>query len=77
MPDRESMQFSNVKYSYASRLNRFVNVKCFYCMTFMHSSNVCYYRRLHLQLLPLDYLETNQPRPLKVWVQKNAYFVIV
>ena len=27
---------------------------------------------LHLQLLPSDYFETNQPRPIKVWDQKNV-----
>ena len=30
-------------------------------MTKGHTSNVCYYRKLHLNMLPMDYLETNQP----------------
>ena len=62
---------SHTRQLYAPRRNRFANVECFYCMTKGHTSNVCFYRRLHLQLLPLDYFETNQPRPIKVWVQKD------
>ena len=57
---------------YHPRLNKFANVECFYCMTKGHTSNVYYYRKLHLNMLPLDYFETNQPRPRKVWVQKNV-----
>ena len=64
--------FMHVKNSYAPRFNKFANVQCFYCMTLGHASNVCYYRKLHLQLFPLDYHETNQLRPFKVWVQKNS-----
>ena len=56
---------------YHHRRNKFTNVECFYCMTKGHSSNVCFYRKLHLQLLPSNYFETNKPRPIKVWVQKN------
>ena len=52
--------------------NKFANVEYFYCMTKGHTSNVCFYRKLHLQLLPSDYFETNQPRSRKVWVQKNV-----
>ena len=58
--------------AYHPRVNKFANVECFYCMTKGHTSNVCYYRKLHLNMLPMDYLETNQPRPTKVWVQKNV-----
>ena len=58
--------------TYHPRVNKFANVECFYCMTKGHTSNVCYYRKLHLNMLPMDYLETNQPRPRKVWVQKNV-----
>ena len=58
--------------AYHPRINKFINVECFYCMTKGHTNNVCYYRKLHLNMLPMDYLETNQPRPRKVWVQKNV-----
>ena len=54
--------------AYHPRVNNFANVECFYCMTKGHTSNVCYYRKLHLNMLPMDYFETNQPRPRKVWV---------
>ena len=63
---------SHTRKAYHPRVNKFANVKCFYCMTKGHSSNVCFYRKLHLQLPPSDYFETNQPRPRKVWVQKNV-----
>ena len=63
---------SHTRKAYHPRVNKFANVECFYCMTKGHSSNMCFYRRLHLSFLPLDYLETNQPRPRKVWVQKNV-----
>ena len=63
---------SYTRKAYHSRVNKFENVECFYCMTKGHTSNVCFYRKLHLNMLPLDYLETNQPRPRKVWVQKNV-----
>ena len=54
------------------RINKFANFECFYCMTKGHTSNVCYYRKLHLNMIPMDYNETNQPRPRKVWVQKDV-----
>ena len=63
---------SYTRKTYHPRVNKFANVECFYCMTKGHTSNLCYYRKLHLNMLPLDYLETNQPRPRKVWVQKNV-----
>ena len=53
------------------RVNKFANVKCFYCMIKGHTSNVCFYRKLHMNMLPMNYLKTNQPRPTKVWVQKD------
>ena len=59
---------SYTRKAYHPRVNKFANVECFYCMTKGHTSNVCYYRKLHLNMLPMDYLETNQPRPRKVWV---------
>ena len=58
--------------AYHPRVNKFANVKCFYCIIKGHTSNVCFYRKLHLNMLPLDYLETNQPGPRKFWVQKNV-----
>lgn len=60
------MHVSNHRKAYHPRTNKFANVKCFYCMTKGHTSNVCYYRKLHFNLLPMDYLETNQPRPRKI-----------
>ena len=54
------------------RINKLANVECFYCMNKGHTSNVCYYRKLHLNILPVNYNETNQPRPRKVWVQKDV-----
>ena len=63
---------SYTRKAYHPRVNKFANVECFYCMTKGHTSNVCFYRKLHLNMLPMDYLETNQPRPRKVWVQKDV-----
>ena len=57
---------SNTRKTYHPIVNKFANVECFYCMTKGHTSNVCFYRKLHLNMLPLDYLKTNQPRPRKV-----------
>ena len=57
---------SYTRKTYNPRVNKFMNVECFYCMIKGHTSNVCYYRKLHLNMLPMDYLETNQPRPRKV-----------
>ena len=62
---------SHTRKAYHPRVNKFANVECFYCMTKGHTSNVCFYRKLHLNMLPLDYLKTNQPRSRKIWVQKN------
>ena len=45
---------SYTRKAYHPRVNKFANVECFYCMTKGH--------------IPFDYLETNQPRPRKVWV---------
>ena len=59
---------SYTRKAYHPRVNKFTNVECFYCMTKGHTSNIYFYRKLHLNMLPLDYLETNQPRPRKVWV---------
>ena len=63
---------SHTRKAYHPKKNKFANVEYFYYMSKGHTSNVWFYRRLHLNLLPLDYLETNQPRPIKVWVQKNV-----
>ena len=37
--------------------NKFANVECFYCMKLGHTSNVCFYRRLHLNMLPVNYFD--------------------
>ena len=50
--------------------NRFAKIKCFYCMKFGYTNNMCYYKKLHLNLLPMDYFESHKPRPNKVWIQK-------
>ena len=71
-PPQHIRHVSHTRNSYSPRRNKFANVEYFYCMTKGHTSNVYFYTRLHLNLLPLDYLETNQPRPRKVWVQKNV-----
>ena len=71
-PPQNTRHVSHTRKAYHPRVNKFTNVECFYCMTKGHTSNVCFYRKLHLNMLPLDYLETNQPRPIKVWVQKNV-----
>ena len=63
---------SHTRNSYSPRRNKFANVECFYYMTKGHSSNMCFYTILHLNLFLLNYLKTNQPRPRKVWVQKNV-----
>ena len=52
------------------RPNRFAKIRCFYCTELGHTSNVCYYRKFHLNLLSKDYIKTNQPRLSKVSVQK-------
>ena len=69
-PPQHTRHVSHTRKAFHPRRNKFTNVECFYCMTKGHTSNVCFYRRLHLNLLPLDYLETHKPRPNKVWVQK-------
>ena len=61
---------SNDSFSKVGRQNKISKTKCFYCMKFGHTNNVCYYRKLHLNLLPMDYFESHKPRPNKVWVQK-------
>ena len=71
-PPQHIRHVSHTRKAYYPRKNKFANVVCFYCMTKGHTSNICFYRKLHLNMLPLDYLETNQPRPRKVWVQKNV-----
>ena len=70
-PPQQQRHVPYVRHSNSPR-NKFTNIECFYFMTKGHTSNVCFYRRLHLNMLPLDYLETNQPRPRKVWVQKDV-----
>lgn len=65
------MHAPNSRKLYHPRVNKFTNVMCFYCMIKGHTSNVCFYRKLHLNMLPMDYLDANQPRPRKVWVQKK------
>ena len=69
---QHTMYVLHTRKAYHTKINKFANVKCFYCMIKGHSRNVCFYRKLHLQLLPSNYFETNQPRPRKVWVQKNV-----
>ena len=59
---------------YHPRVNKFANVECFYCMTKGHTSNVCFYKKLHLNMLPLDYLETNQLRPRKLSITSYSSF---
>ena len=71
-PPQHKRYVPYVRNSHSLRVNKFANIECFYCMTKGHTSNVCFYKRLHLNLLLLDYLKTNQPRPRKVWVQKNV-----
>ena len=71
-PPQYTRCISHTRKTFHPRRNKFANVKYFYCMIKGHSSNVCFYRKLHLQLLPLDYFEINKPRPIKVWVQNNV-----
>ena len=71
-PPQNTGHVSYTRKAYHPRVNKFANVECFYYMTKGHTSNVCFYRKLYLNILPLDYLETNQPRPRNVWVQKNV-----
>ena len=65
---RRYVQHFYGKSTYIQRYIRFTNVKYFYCMRLGYTSNVYYYRKLHLNILPKDYFETNQPTPIKVWV---------
>ena len=71
-PQQHKRHVPHTRKAFHPRINKFTNVECFYCMTKGHTSNVCYYRRLHLNMLPVNYNVTNQPRPRKVWVQKNV-----
>ena len=73
-PSQHTRHVSHTRRAYHPRRNKFTNVECFYCMTKGHTSNVCFYRRLHLNLLPLDYLKTHKPRPNKAWVQKVVWW---
>ena len=58
-PPQNTMHVSYTRKAYHPRVNKFANVECFHYMTKGHTSNVCFYRRLGLNLLPSDYLETN------------------
>ena len=71
-PPQHTRHISHTRNSYSLKRNKFANVECFYCMTKDYTSNVYFYRILYLNMLHLDYLDTNQPRPRKVWVQKNV-----
>ena len=70
---------SHTRNSYSLRRNKFANVEYFYCMTKGHTSNMCFYRRLHLNLLSLDYLETNQPSQERSGFKRmcKLYFICV
>ena len=74
-PQQHKRHVSYTRKPYHPRRNKFTNVECFYCMTKGHSSNVYFYRKLHLQLLPSDYFKTNKPRPRNVKVQRNVYIL--
>ena len=50
-PPQHTRYVSHTKKTYYPRVNKFANVECFYCMTKGHTSNVCYYRKLHLNML--------------------------
>ena len=65
LPPQHTRHVSHTRKAYYPRINKFVNVECFYFMTKGHSSNICFYRKLYLQLLPSYYFETNQLRPRK------------
>ena len=71
-PQQHKRHVSHPRKAFHPRINRLANVEYFYCLTKGHTSNVCYYRKLHLNMLPKDYNVTNQPRPRKVWVQKDV-----
>ena len=71
-PQQHKRHVPHTRKTFHPRINKFANVECFYCMTKGHTSNVCYYRKLHLNMLPVNYNVTNQPRPKKVWVQKDV-----
>ena len=58
-PSRRYVQHFHAKSAYALRHNRFANVRYLYYMRLGHTSNVCYYRILHLNLLPKGYFKTN------------------
>ena len=67
-PPLHTRYISHTRKAYHPKGNKFANIEYFYYMTKGHTSNVYFYRKLHLNLLPLDYLKINQPRPRKVWV---------
>ena len=69
---QNTRHISYTRKAYYPRVNKFENNECFYCMTKGHTSNVCFYRKLYLNMLSLEYLETNKHRPRKVWVQKDV-----
>ena len=70
MSRKTTNHLSHNSFSKVGRQNKFSKTKCFYCMKFGHTNNVCYYRKLHLNLLPMDYFESHKSRPNKVCVQK-------
>ena len=73
-PLQNTRHILHTKKAYHPRINKFANVECFYCMTKGHTSNVCFYKKLHLNMLPLDYLETNQLRPRKLSITSYSSF---
>ena len=70
MSRKTTNHLSYDSFSKVGRQNKFSKAKCFYYMKFGHTNNVCYYRKLHLNLLPMDYFKSHKPRPNKDWVQK-------
>ena len=72
MSRKATNHLSHDSFSKVGKQNRFSKSKCFYCMKFEHTNNVCYYRLLHLNLLSKKYFKTNKPGPTKVWVQKGV-----
>ena len=72
VPRKVTNHFKHANFTNLGRQNRFAKFKCFYCMKLGQSNNVCYYRKLHLNLLSMNYFESYKSRPIKVWVQKIA-----
>ena len=66
MPKRDTNSYRYSENARVRKPNRFVKIRCLYYIELGYTKNVCYYKKFYLNLLPLDYVDTNQPRPTNI-----------